>query len=110
MIIVKPWGRERIIEEGENFWIKRLEVKSNCRLSLQYHLNRKEIMTVIEGSGSIYLQNKVIPLVVGDVITVNQKEIHRLFAGKEGITVIEVAAGKPEAEDIVRLEDDYHRT
>ena len=38
----RPWGRYYVIEDNENYKIKRIEVNPKGRLSYQYHMKRAE--------------------------------------------------------------------
>ena len=45
----------------------------------------------------------------GEYCFIPKGEIHRLRAGNEGVTFVEVQQGVCKEEDIVRMEDDYGR-
>ena len=78
-----PWGWMVTFLHTPRFWLKLLRVKG--RTSRQYHNNRTE-------------------WVLG-FYRVNPGEEHRMAHG----WFIELATGKPDEDDIVRLEDDYGR-
>ena len=40
---------------------------------------------------------------------IKKEVIHRLQAGKDGVTFIEVQKGECDEDDIIRLQDDYNR-
>lgn len=92
-------------------WIKKITVKPGGRLSLQYHLKRKEKWTIIKGYGLMTL-NRLNSLVYeGDQISIGYREEHRISnpSEKSNLVIIEVALGKPNEDDIIRIEDDYGR-
>ena len=49
----RPWGRYYVIEDNENYKIKRIEVNPKGRLSYQYHMKRAESLTIIQGQGIV---------------------------------------------------------
>ena len=49
----RPWGRYFVIEDNENYKIKRIEVNPKGRLSYQYHMKRSESWTIIQGQGVV---------------------------------------------------------
>ena len=110
-VAAKPWGREIIYAESDRFAGKILEVKKGQRLSLQYHKQKHETMYVQRGAlrltvGTSSEALEELELRPGDVIDLPPGTIHRLEA-LEDSEILE--ASSPELDDVVRLEDDYHR-
>ena len=105
----KPWGWYLTLEENVDHKIKKIYVKPNHRLSLQYHNDREEHWTVIDGIGQITQGDKETTIRSGESAFIANKGIHRLTGGEDGITFIEVQRGICKENDIVRLEDDYGR-
>lgn len=106
---LRPWGLfENLLEEIE-YKVKRIIISPNQSISLQYHFHREEYWIVVEGSGELIHEDIVKTLEVGDSVFIGKEEVHRLKAGKNGITVIETQIGVCEEDDIVRLEDHYGR-
>lgn len=113
--IAKPWGEELILSRTEFEVVKLLRINPNCRLSLQFHRHKAESLTLWSGSVVLsmgtsvpQLTNK--PLSFGARAEVAAGTLHRLSAGSEGALILETASRAPgDAEDIVRLEDDYGR-
>lgn len=105
----RPWGWFEILTEDQNYKVKRIYIKPNNQFSLQYHNQRSEYWVIVEGSGSITLDETSLPVFPGDCFTIKEKMIHRLSSYEEGITFIEVQKGICSEEDIVRLKDDYGR-
>lgn len=108
----RPWGKWEILEHGKGYWVKKITVKPGQRLSLQYHLNRKEKWTIIKGYGIMTLDLAKKHVCEGDQIDIGYRTIHRISnpSEKENLVFIEVALGKPDEDDIIRIEDDYGRT
>ena len=109
--ITKPWGSYEIVHAEPGVQVKRIEVNSKCRLSLQKHARRAEKWTVVKGSGVAVVNGKEIPVAVGHVIDVPVGVVHRMWnTGSGTLIFIEVQLGDYLGEDdITRLEDDYKR-
>ena len=105
----RPWGWYITLDEGTTYKVKKIYLKPNTKLSLQYHHNRDEHWTVVEGSGKAIVNGNEIIMNDGDDLFIAKKEIHRMIASSDGVTFIEVQRGECREEDIVRLEDDYGR-
>lgn len=109
---VRPWGEFYGWDKGEEWYLKTIYVRPKRRLSLQYHNHRSERWVLVEGDATAVIiengETKKIPLRVGETFIVYKGMTHRLFS-KRGGTLVEVAVGTFDEEDIVRLEDDYGR-
>lgn len=107
----RPWGTYEVLVDSKNCKVKRITVKSGGRLSLQYHHHRKENWTVVSGEAHVVLGNKQFDLTVGESITIEPLEIHRVGnLLEEDLIFIEVQTGSYFGEDdIVRIQDDYKR-
>ena len=53
----RPWGKFFVIEENENYKIKRIEVEPGHRLSYQYHTRRSETWIIIMGKCKITIDD-----------------------------------------------------
>ena len=107
----RPWGRYYVISDEPNYKIKKIEVKPGQRLSYQYHENRSESWTIVEGIGTLTLDGKNIDLMEGDNIKIPTNAKHRISNnGLNKLVFIEVQTGTYFGEDdIIRIEDDYNR-
>lgn len=105
----RPWGNFRRFTAGESTTVKILFVKAHERFSLQYHNNRDEFWRVLSGSPDITIDEKTEKAEVGDEFFITRGTKHRISAGQTDTSVLEIAFGDFDEEDIVRLEDDYHR-
>ena len=56
----RPWGWFITLDEGKNYKVKKIYLKPNTKLSLQYHHHRDEHWTVVEGSGKAIVNKNVI--------------------------------------------------
>ncbi len=113
--IDKPWGEELILSRTAGEVVKLLRVRPGHRLSLQYHRRKSETLILLSGEAQLTIGGDVRqlvdhPLRVGARRVVAAGVLHRLSAGAVGADILEVASRPPgDAEDIVRLADDYGR-
>ncbi len=105
----QPWGWFTTISKGSDYKVKEIFVNPNSRFSLQYHNERTEHWTVVQGSGIITIDGFSEEAKPGDSFYIPVKGIHRVKGGENGILFIEVQRGKCLPDDIIRLEDDYGR-
>jgi len=110
-IVEKPWGRELWIAHTDKYALKIIEVNQGTRSSLQYHVQKHEHLYVDRGLLQIEWEDETgqmltLQLKPGDVIENKPGRKHRVLA-LENARLIEVST--PELDDVVRVEDDYHR-
>ena len=107
----RPWGSFTVLDEGEGYKVKRIEVLSGKRLSYQRHTRRSEHWMVIRGSGAVTLDGREIPVAPGVVVDIPSGAAHRIHSRGPGkLVFIEIQRGDYLGEDdIVRLEDDFGR-
>ena len=106
-----PWGRWQVLLRSSGYQVKQLVVNPGHRFSLQFHYHRSEHWVVVAGSGRMILGPSTFKAVPGRHFFIPQRVQHRLQnTGKTPLVVIEVQRGAYLGEeDIVRLQDDYHR-
>jgi mannose-6-phosphate isomerase len=105
----RPWGRFDKFHENKSCTVKLIYVNANSRLSLQYHKKRSEFWKVIKGTAMVEIDEKRIVLGEGETITIPRQAKHRVLALESECIILEIAYGRFDENDIVRLEDDYHR-
>ncbi len=107
----RPWGSYTILDEGEGFKVKRIEVLPEKRLSYQKHSRRSEHWFVIRGTAKVTLNGEEILVSAGESIDIPVGAAHRVENPAEDLLVfIEAQTGDYFGEDdIVRLEDDFGR-
>jgi mannose-6-phosphate isomerase len=136
----RPWGGFFVIEESQaqefaNQYFEGLDVTTlkiagklspkllviqpNTRLSWQYHHRRAEIWRVIQGQAGVKrssndTEGELEILNMGDSITLQQGERHRLIGLEDHAVIAEIWQHTDEnhpsdEEDIVRLQDDFGR-
>ena len=107
----RPWGTFTVLDEGDGFKVKRIEVLPGKRLSYQKHAQRAEHWVVVQGIARVTLDEKEIDVPAGQAIDIGVGSAHRVEnAGTELLVFIEVQRGGYLGEDdIVRLQDDFGR-
>ncbi len=105
----RPWGTFREFTKNEKSTVKIITVKPNEALSLQTHKNRDEFWHVIVGSGSITKGTEVLEAIVGKEFFIPRTTAHRIEGGPEGLSILEIATGDFDENDITRLNDRYGR-
>jgi mannose-6-phosphate isomerase len=108
---VRPWGAFTVLDEAENYKVKRIEVKPQQRLSYQRHTRRSEHWMVVSGTAKVTLDGREIHLKAGDKVDVPAGAAHRIEnVGSAKLIFIEIQSGTYFGEDdIERLQDDYGR-
>ena len=136
----RPWGGFFVISEHQaqefaNYYFKDLDVSRlkiagklspkilivapGKRLSWQYHHRRAEIWRVIQGQAGVKrspndTEGALEILNIGDTITLQQGERHRLIGLDEYAVIAEIwqhtdANHPSDEDDIVRVQDDFGR-
>ncbi|WP_281997435.1 mannose-1-phosphate guanylyltransferase/mannose-6-phosphate isomerase [Halomonas sp. A020] len=107
----RPWGTYTVLEEGEGFKMKRIEVKPGASLSLQMHHHRSEHWIVVRGTAKVVNGDQEILLRTNESTYIPSGHKHRLEnPGIIPLVMIEVQSGEYLGEDdIVRFEDSYGR-
>jgi mannose-6-phosphate isomerase-like protein (cupin superfamily) len=107
----RPWGTYEVLDEGELFKVKRIEVLPGKRLSYQKHAKRAEHWFVVSGIARVTLDDEVIRVSAGNAIDIPIGAAHRVENDMtETLVFIEVQRGAYLGEDdIVRLQDDFGR-
>ena len=108
----RPWGSFTVLDEGEGYKVKRIEVLAGKRLSYQRHARRAEHWMIVNGTGKVTLDGREIMVPAGETIDIPIGAAHRIEnPGAETLIFIEIMRGDYLGEDdITRLEDDFGRT
>ena len=108
----RPWGSFTVLDEAENFKVKRLEVLPGKRLSYQRHQRRAEHWFVAQGTAKVTLNGHEILVNKGQSIDIPVQGAHRIENpnSAEKLVIFEIQTGDYFGEDdIERLEDDFGR-
>ncbi len=112
-IVGRPWGTYQIIDSVDElgYQVKRIIVRPDSKLSLQYHNHRSEHWILIDGSLVCQVGEDFHHLSRNQTIYIPKGVKHRIINETDrNATLIEVQIGDNIAEnDIVRLQDDYGR-
>lgn len=109
----RPWGNYTVIDEGDGFKVKRIEVLPEKRLSYQKHKHRAEHWFVVRGTAKVTLNDREILVKTGEAIDIATGDAHRVANPEtsELLIFIETQRGDYLGEDdIERIEDDFGRT
>jgi mannose-1-phosphate guanylyltransferase/mannose-6-phosphate isomerase len=107
----RPWGSYTVLEEGDRYKIKRIEIKPGAKLSHQLHHHRSEHWVVVSGTARVTNGDREYDVHPNESTYIPISTKHRLEnQGKIPLQIIEVQNGEYLGEDdIVRFDDDYHR-
>lgn len=108
---VRPWGTFTLLEKGDNFQVKLIEVNPGAKLSEQMHNHRSENWIVVRGTARVFVDGSERILHAGESIYIPANSRHRLEnPGKIPLRIIEVQTGEYLGEDdIIRFSDDFGR-
>ena len=107
----RPWGSFTVLDEGDGYKVKRIEVLPGKRLSYQKHSRRSEHWMLVRGEATVTLDGRDVAVKAGDTVDIPTGTAHRIEnPGRELMVFIEIQRGDYFGEDdIVRLQDDYGR-
>ena len=108
----RPWGSFTILDEGEDYKVKRIEVLPGKRLSYQRHSKRAEHWFVVRGTAKVTLNGIEFLVKTGDATDIAIGAAHRVENPSPAnlLIFIETQTGSYFGEDdIERLEDDFGR-
>ncbi len=108
----RPWGSFTILDELENYKVKRIEVLPGKRLSYQRHQKRAEHWFVVQGIAKVTLNGEEILVKTGEAIDIATGMAHRVENPhtSDPLIFIETQTGSYFGEDdIERLDDDFGR-
>lgn len=109
----RPWGSFAILDEHENYKVKRLVILPNKRLSYQKHTHRDEHWFVVQGTAKVTLNGDVFLVETGSSVDIAKRDAHRIENPSDDaeLIIIETQTGDYFGEDdIERMEDDFGRS
>ncbi|MCK5426701.1 MAG: mannose-1-phosphate guanylyltransferase/mannose-6-phosphate isomerase [Thermodesulfovibrionia bacterium] len=109
--VYRPWGSYTILELGDRFKIKKIEVKPTAKLSHQMHHHRSEHWIVVAGTARVTNGDRIYDVHPNESTYIPMSTKHRLEnPGRIPLQIIEVQNGDYlEEDDIVRFDDIYKR-
>jgi mannose-1-phosphate guanylyltransferase/mannose-6-phosphate isomerase len=107
----RPWGSFTILQIGEGFKIKLIEIEPRKRLSLQAHRRRAEHWVVVSGCAKVNRGRDIVYVRSNQSIYIPKGVKHRLENPSDAsLKIVEVQTGNYlEEDDIKRFDDDYRR-
>ena len=107
----RPWGSWHVLDAGQGYKVKRIEVQPGHRLSYQTHEHRSEHWLVVSGVATCVVDGRTVTVGPGEHLDVDRGSAHRIGNDHDTLlVVVEVQRGHyTDEDDIVRLEDDYDR-
>ncbi len=105
----RPWGNFERFTLNEQTTVKLITVKPGEAFSLQSHAHRDEFWRVLSGTGFVILDQDRHTVHAGESFFSPAGHAHRMEAGPEGLTFLEIAFGNFDEGDETRLEDRYGR-
>lgn len=112
---LKPWGRETIFAAVESKYVgKLIQVNAGHSLSCQYHNEKEETISLVDGEAVIEYGTDADDLATrvfgpGDTIHLPAGVIHRIKAVTDVVFVECSTAFDGWRHDVVRLSDEYGR-
>lgn len=106
---VRPWGMFERFTKGEPSTVKIITVKEGEAFSLQMHAHRDEFWRVVSGEGTVRVGEEDHEAHPGDNFYIKRGTKHRATAGTAALTILEIAFGDFDENDITRFEDRYGR-
>jgi mannose-6-phosphate isomerase len=109
----RPWGRFFVLDEGDDYKVKRIEVLPGKRLSYQRHTRRSEHWFIVRGTAKVTLNGVETLVNTFETVDIAVGDAHRVENPDSQTTLvfIETQTGDYFGEDdIVRLEDDFGRS
>ena len=110
--VKRPWGTYTVINKGNGYKVKVIQLLPHKRLSLQRHKFRSEHWVVVEGTAKVTCKGKESLIYSNESIFVPPGHLHRLEnPTNKPLKIVEVQSGSYlEEDDIERVEDDFKRT
>ena len=105
----RPWGGFEQFTLNEKSTVKILTIKPGQSPSVQKHKYRSEFWVMLDNPVKITLGNKKFKTKKGDEIIIKKGQIHTAEAYSKTARILEIAFGKFDEDDIVRLKDKYGR-
>ncbi|HEX6150282.1 phosphomannose isomerase type II C-terminal cupin domain [Nocardioides sp.] len=107
----RPWGEWHVLDVGDGYKVKRIEIEAGHRLSYQTHARRSEHWLVVSGTATCVVDGRTVVVGPGEHLDVGEGVPHRIAnEGDSRLVILEAQLGDyTEEDDIVRLEDDYAR-
>lgn len=110
----RRWGAYKVLdhtkfEDGDEVLTKKINIQAGKNLSYQFHEKRKELWTILNGTGDVIIEGRLKGVSSGDVIEIPVGTKHAIKALTD-LEIIEVQSGlELIKEDIHRLEYEWDK-
>ena len=105
----RPWGEFIKFIENSPCTVKLITLNKDQSFSLQYHKHRGEFWHILSGNGTATIGENISKIEAGKEFFVPTGTLHRIEAGDQGVSLLEITYGDFDEKDIVRTEDVYGR-
>ena len=109
MVEKRPWGGFERFTLNEASTVKIVTIGQGKKFSLQYHKKRKEFWKFLDNPAKVTIGKRTFRAKKGDEFVVPVRTFLRIEALGAPVRILEIAFGKFDENDIVRVEDDYGR-
>jgi len=99
----KPWGTQIVWANNELYSSGSLVIKEGEQTPYVYHKERDKTIVVLQGTLSLNVEGQKKLVGEGEIFRIKPKIMHRFYAIKGDVTLIDV--GTPIVEDVVVVED-----
>ena len=108
--VYRPWGLYTVLEKGNGFKIRKLEVKPGASLGLHRHIRRSEHWIVVSGKAKVTVDDRVCLLGASESIFIPIKVKYGLENPySEFLHIIEVQCGDYLEEDDIEVFNEQER-
>lgn len=106
----RPWGMYESLCGDDTLWVKVITVLPHNLLSLQIHHHRDEHWIIWDGEGEVVINGWTYECKPHSYFYIPAGTSHRMVnPNNSTLKFIEIAHGKMDEDDIVRLDDIYGR-
>ena len=109
-IVPHAWGRERVVEENDEYVLKILEVDPGHRLSLEYHDRQRLTLYCLYGHGTLFATDgesaSEKTMMPGRWATIEPGTIHRLESGETSTCVMMQVSPAPKHDTTILEESE----
>ena len=108
-LVYRPWGHYKLLQEGNQYKVKKIYVKPGGKLSMQKHMHRNEHWIVVSGTATVSIDDQTFIVRPNESTYIQMGQRHRLEnQGKIELVMIEVQVGEYTGEDDIIREDDIY--
>jgi len=106
----KPWGGFIQYVLNQPVTVKILDIRAGEQVSYQYHHHRSELWIPLDEGACLKIEGEIQRPKPMEPVFIPQGAKHQLIGESRDYRVLEIAFGRFDEEDIVRLSDKYGRS